>query len=314
MNPSASEKSSDSCLSAPSRAGSALSVALSGAAQFLELAGKAHDVDERRAQIVADDIGEPLDFVVGFAKIGGALVDGGFEVEIVVAQSCFGLVPSARRAPYQEDREAGQRNHEAGACDGDAGGEDLAAIGIFRADREQPRLFRVHGVCDLADGGAGIPGSGLPNQRGGVGRLVRIDEVHLPAELVQPRFDRQSQLFDVLDLHGIVAGQLSELVGVGNDVRQGALVIPAEVRAQSQKIPTGCAFGAADLEQQGVDLVLHLDGVNHHRIVFPRLVDEQHGCDADRHQHQESCRQQQDLKGGTPARGVRRYGIHDRRN
>jgi hypothetical protein len=39
-------------------------------------AGKAHDVLQRRAQIVADDIGKALDLVVGLAKIGGALVDG----------------------------------------------------------------------------------------------------------------------------------------------------------------------------------------------------------------------------------------------
>ena len=104
MNPSASVKSSESCLSAPSSTGSAVSVAFSGtagarllagqrcdppenvAAQFLQFAGEAHDVHQRRTQIVADDIGEALDFVIGFAKVGGALVDRGLEVEVVVAQ------------------------------------------------------------------------------------------------------------------------------------------------------------------------------------------------------------------------------------
>ena len=142
MKPSASEKSSDSCLSAPSSTGSAVSVAFSGAcgaadcgagkrcdppedvaAQFLELAGEAHDVHQRRAQIVADDIGEALDLVVGLAQIGGALVDGGLEIEIVVAQLRFGLVAGARRAPHQEDRDAGERDHEAGAGDRHAGGQ-----------------------------------------------------------------------------------------------------------------------------------------------------------------------------------------------
>jgi hypothetical protein len=47
---------------------------------------------KRRAQIVADDIGEALDFVVGLAQIGGALVDGRLEIEIVVAQRGFGVV------------------------------------------------------------------------------------------------------------------------------------------------------------------------------------------------------------------------------
>ncbi len=62
---------------------------------------------------MADDIGEALDLVIGFAQIRGALVDGGFEIEIVVAQLGLGLVAGARRPPYQEDRDAGQRDHEA---------------------------------------------------------------------------------------------------------------------------------------------------------------------------------------------------------
>ena len=109
------------------------------AAQFLQLAGEAHDVDQRRAQIVADDIGEALDLVVGFAQVGGALVDGGFEIEIVVAQPGFGLVARARRAPHQQDRNAGKRDHEAGAGDGDAGGQQLAAIGVRRCAASSSR-------------------------------------------------------------------------------------------------------------------------------------------------------------------------------
>ena len=35
---------------------------------------------------MADDIGKALDLVIGFAQIGGALVDGSLEIEIVVAQ------------------------------------------------------------------------------------------------------------------------------------------------------------------------------------------------------------------------------------
>ena len=135
MKPSASVKSCESCLSSPSSAGSA-SLASGGAgdadaagvaegrdppenvaAQFLEFAGEAHDVDQRRAQIVADDIGEALDFVVGLAQIGGALVDRGLQIEVVVAQPRFGVVARARRAPHQEDRDAGQHDHEAGAGD-----------------------------------------------------------------------------------------------------------------------------------------------------------------------------------------------------
>ena len=64
---------------------------------------------------MADDIGEALDFVVGLAKIGGALVDGGFEIEVVVAQQRFGMVTRARRAPHQKNRDAGQHDNEARA-------------------------------------------------------------------------------------------------------------------------------------------------------------------------------------------------------
>ena len=117
MKPSASVKSCESCLSAPSSAGSIgrqRRPVTSGAArhrrtgqrgdppedvaaQFLELAGEAHDVDQRRTQIVADDIGEALDFFVGLAQVGGALVDGGFQVEIVLSRNC-GLRPRRGRA------------------------------------------------------------------------------------------------------------------------------------------------------------------------------------------------------------------------
>src|SRR5258708_3660428 len=81
--------------------------------QLLEFAGEAHDVHQRRAQIVADDIGEALDFVVGLAKIGGALVDGRLEIEVIVAQRRFGVVTRTRRAPHQQDRDGGQHDDEA---------------------------------------------------------------------------------------------------------------------------------------------------------------------------------------------------------
>ena len=45
---------------------------------------------------MADDIGEALDFIVGLAQVGRALVDGGFQIEIVVAQHGFGLVARLR--------------------------------------------------------------------------------------------------------------------------------------------------------------------------------------------------------------------------
>ena len=252
MKPSASEKSSDSCLSVPSRTGSAPSVALSGigrhrglgaaqggdppedvAAQFLELAGEAHDVDQRRAQIVADDIGEALDFVVGLAQIGGALVDGGLEIEIVVAQLGFGLVTRARGAPHQEDRNAGERDHQAGAGDGDGGG---AASGCGR-----------HWRC--GPGTAGLPRRASPSPTSRMVALVLpaaasrtsaaalvglalLDEVHLAGELVEPGLDRRAQFLDGFDLGRIVRRQPRQLLGVGNDGGDGAFVIAAGIPGQ----------------------------------------------------------------------------------
>ena len=66
---------------------------------------------------MADDVGEALDLVIGFAQVRGALVDRGLEVEMTVAQPGVGLVARARRTPDQEDRDAGQRDDEARAGD-----------------------------------------------------------------------------------------------------------------------------------------------------------------------------------------------------
>ena len=53
--------------------------------QFLKFTGESHDVDQRRTQIVADNVGEALDFIVGLAKLGRTVVHGGFQIEIIVA-------------------------------------------------------------------------------------------------------------------------------------------------------------------------------------------------------------------------------------
>ena len=48
----------------------------------LQLAGEAHDVDQRRAQVVGDDVGEALDLLVGAAEVGGALAHALLEAGI----------------------------------------------------------------------------------------------------------------------------------------------------------------------------------------------------------------------------------------
>ncbi len=249
MKPSASPKSSESCLSVASRTGSALSVAFSGAcgsgdaarpraamrlkmspAQLLELAGEAHDVHQRRAQIVADDIGKALDLVIGFAKVGGALVDGGLEVEVVVAQSRLGLVAGAGGSAHQEDRQAGQRDHHARPGDGDAGGQHLAAIGLGSADQEQPRFLGQHRFCRRADGRAGRASRRLAHQCRRARGLALLDEIQFAGELREPDLDRRAELPDVVGLNRVVGRQFLELVGVGKDAGDGLLVISEEFR------------------------------------------------------------------------------------
>ena len=124
---------------------------------------------------MADDIGEALDFVVGLAQVGGALVDRGFEIEVVVAQLRFGVVARARRAPHQEDRDAGERDHQARAGDGHERGQIWVRSAFAGAHREQPVFLGAHrrrrhrGSC-CAD----VAGGGLAHQRGGVVRLALL--------------------------------------------------------------------------------------------------------------------------------------------
>ena len=98
-------------------------------AQLLELAGEAHDVHQRRAQIVADDIGEALNLVVGLAQVGGAFVDRGLEIEVVVAQPGFGVIARARRSAAPARSNGGQRDDQGGAGDGDDRCQLLGAVG-----------------------------------------------------------------------------------------------------------------------------------------------------------------------------------------
>ena len=203
------------------------------AAQFLEFAGEAHDVHQRRAQIVADDIGEALDFVVGLAQVGGALVDRGLQIEIVVAQLRFGVVARARRAPHQKDRDAGQRDHQAGADDGHDRGQSLGAVGGRGAQREQPVFFRAHRVGD--DRSMRSTASLAPASRTIAtppATSLRLTKSMALREFREPRFDRRAQPSGVLDLNRIVGGQGGELVDVGTDGRDRGFVVRQEIAAR----------------------------------------------------------------------------------
>ena len=224
---------------------------------------------------MADDIGEALDLVVGLAKIGGALVDGGFEIEIVVAQSW--LRPRRGRA---RSAAPGRSTVPASAItmlepamvtlEARIWLRSALAVRIASSRSSSARIA----VADIADGDAGVAGGGLADQRGGVGRFVLLDEVHFASELIEPRVDRRAQLLDVARPGaGLSRRQLRELVGVGNDVGDGGFRDRCRNSGPSgQQIAARGAFGAADFQQQRVDLVLHLDGVDHQPLSLRALL------------------------------------------
>ena len=70
----------------------------------LQLGGEAHDVDQRRAEVVTDDIGEALDLFVGALEIGRARGDRAFEPEIEPLQVRTAGVEQFDVPPQQPDR------------------------------------------------------------------------------------------------------------------------------------------------------------------------------------------------------------------
>jgi hypothetical protein len=127
------------------------------APQLLQLAGKTHDVDQRRAQVVADDVGEALDFLVRLAQIRGALIDRGLEVDVHVAQLPFGLVAHFLRAPHQQDGHDGQRQYRGRAGGGRNRRQDLRPVRFRRAMLQEMLLLVAHGVAKIADARGGSP-------------------------------------------------------------------------------------------------------------------------------------------------------------
>ena len=107
--------------------------------------------------------------------------------------------------------------------------------------------------------------------------------------------DRRAQLFAVFDLQRIVAGKASQLVDGGDDACDRRFVFGEKVRVGGQKISPRCTFSISDLQQQGRNLVLHLDRVHDPGVILSRLVDEDHRGGTDGNQHEERRRKQQDL-------------------
>jgi len=84
------------------------------ARNFLELAGEPHDVHQRRAQIVADDIGEALDF--GCWPLRRSAVRSSTVASRLTLLSAQTAASAASRARAErrtrKDRDRGQRDHE----------------------------------------------------------------------------------------------------------------------------------------------------------------------------------------------------------
>jgi hypothetical protein len=65
-------------------------VGLDGLERLLELAREAHDVDQGRAQVVGDDVGEALHLGVGAHQVLGALLDPLLEARVEAPQLAVG--------------------------------------------------------------------------------------------------------------------------------------------------------------------------------------------------------------------------------
>jgi hypothetical protein len=150
---------------------------------------------------------------------------------MTVAQPGVGLVARARRTLDQEDRDARQRDHEARARYRHERGQLLGAISGCSTHYEQPIFLGSHRLRHVADRGVEIACSGFTDQRGGLGGLALFDEVHFLLKLLQPNFDCRAQFLRMLDLNGIVADRLRQLVQNGKDVRHRGLMGAQEFRS-----------------------------------------------------------------------------------
>ncbi len=276
-------------------------------AQFLEFAGETHDVHQRRAQIVADDIGEALDFVVGLAKIGRALVDRGLEIEVIVAQHGFGVVPRARRTPHQKDRDAGQHDNKARADAGHRCRQALTAVGARGALGKQTIFFRAHLAGQIVDVLHGVVADILPHDPGGVVDVLRPRKFDGVAEFLDSLIDQRKHLVSEALLNGIVADKLAQPCLGWRELGRGLLKIGLKIRQQRRKIAALRAFGATQLQLNQRQLVFHFNGADNPARVLARPVHQMDRTGADDRQHHEARRKQDDLPNRAPTRCLRRH-------
>ena len=134
----------------------------------------------------------------------------GFEIEVVVAQQRFGLVARPRRAPHQEDRDAGQQRSRA-RSQRPSPSRRAAAVRsavVVRSANSRSSSVRM-AADDIIDALHRIGGPGLAQHRDAAGHVVALDEIDGLGKFLEPRLDRRAQLPAVLDLNRIVAGQFA---------------------------------------------------------------------------------------------------------
>ena len=257
---------------------------------------------------MADDVGEALDLVIGFAQVRGALVDRGLEVEMTVAQPGVGLVACVRRTPDQEDRDAGQHDHETRADAGDRGRQRLAAIGVGRALDKQTVFLGPHPHREILDMFHGVAPDALANDLGGVAHALRPGQFDRRAEFLDPLVVERHDLVDELPLNRIVADELAQPRQRRRQFGEGLLKIGLKIRPQCREVAALRAFGAPQLQLDERYLVFNLNGVHNPARVLARLVHQMDRTGADGGQHQEPRRKQQDVPHGALALGISGHG------
>ncbi len=85
--------------------------------------------------------------------------------------------------------------------------------------------------------------------------IVILHAVHATVEIGQTVLGGLAQLDAVFGLNRIVAVQLGEVINLRQDDRCRRLLLVQKLRRLRQHIGPRRAFGAADVQQHGVDLV-----------------------------------------------------------
>ena len=127
-------------------------------AQFLQFAGEAHDVDQRRAQVVADDVGEALDLLVGLLQVGGPLrrrrLRDWCSCRATAVRPRRAGAASAARAGADAKASASTAPEPAVVATAD---KICVLVGLRGADASAAAPPRAHGVGDIADARGGSP-------------------------------------------------------------------------------------------------------------------------------------------------------------